>query len=72
MQTDVKALFAAWHEVATVPAKRAGRPEKVRKNKVVNPETFVEGIEELVVCHCDEVPDWLSIGSQKQLYRARS
>ena len=47
----------------------AMRPEFL-EDKVVNPESFVEGIEELVVCHCDQVPVWLRIGSQKQLYRA--
>ena len=35
----------------------------------MDPEAFVAGIEDVVVCHSDQVPCWLRIGSQKQLYR---
>ena len=45
----------------------AMRPELLNE-KVVNPEAFVDGIEDAVVVHSDQVPCWLRIGSQKQLY----
>ena len=35
----------------------------------MDPEEFVAEIEDVVVCHADQVPCWLRIGSQKQLYR---
>ncbi len=47
----------------------AMRPEFL-KDRVINPEEFVEGVEDTVVCHADQVPCWLRIGSQMQLYRA--
>jgi len=47
----------------------AMRPEFLQE-KVLKPEEFVEGLEDAVVCHADQVPCWLRIGSQKQLYRA--
>ena len=45
----------------------AMRPECLQ-DLVVNPQAFVEGIEEAVVIHADQVPCWLRIGSQTQLY----
>ena len=45
----------------------AMRPELLKK-KVARPEEFVEGIEDLVVCHCDQIPMWLRLGATKQLY----
>ena len=45
----------------------AMRP-KFLENQVVKPQEFVEGIEDLVVCHCDQVPVWLRIGALRQLY----
>jgi len=47
----------------------AMRPEFLQE-KVLDPEKFVAEIEDVVVCHADQVPCWLRIGSQKQLYRA--
>ena len=41
------------------------------QDQVFDPDAFVRGVEDLVVCHCDQVPVWLRIGSQKQLYHAR-
>ena len=38
--------------------------------KVVDPEDFVRNNEELVVCHCDQIPMWLRMGSSRQLYKA--
>ena len=38
--------------------------------QVVNPEDFVKNNEELVVCHCDQIPMWLRMGSSKQLFRS--
>ena len=46
---------------------QAMRPELLG-DMVVKPEEFVEGIEDLVVCHCDQVPMWLRSGSHMQLY----
>ena len=40
------------------------------KERFVQFEAFVAGIEDLVVCHCDQVPVWLRIGGQRQLFRA--
>ena len=49
----------------------AMRPEVLEEQQVVaNPEAFVEGIEDLVVCHCDQVPMWLRLGSARQLFTA--
>ena len=45
----------------------AMRPECLEE-KVVDPKAFVEGIEEAVAIHADQVPCWLRIGTQKQLY----
>ena len=45
----------------------AMRP-KYLADQVVDPEAFVDGIEDAVVIHADQVPCWLRIGSQKQLY----
>ena len=44
----------------------AMRPELLDK-KVVDPEEFVKGTEDLVECHWDQVPIWLRIRSHKQL-----
>ncbi len=43
----------------------AMRPEHLM---VVNPQAFVDGIEDTVVTHADQVLCWLQIGSQRQLY----
>ena len=45
----------------------AVRPEYLR-DRVVDPQAFVAGIEDAVVIHADQVPVWLRIGSQRQLY----
>ena len=45
----------------------AMRPEFLEE-KVLDPKAFVDGIEDAVVIHADQVPCWLRIGSQKQLY----
>ena len=45
----------------------AMRPEFL-ENQVVKPQELVEGIEDIVVCHCDQVPVWLRIGALRQLY----
>ena len=45
----------------------AMRPEFLQE-KVIDPEAFVAGLEDTVVIHADQVPCWLSVGSQKQLY----
>ena len=45
----------------------AMRPEHL-KERVVHPEKFVEGIEDTVVIHADQVPCWLRSGSLRQLY----
>ena len=45
----------------------AMRPEFL-KERLVDPEAFVAGIEDLVVCHCDQVPVWLRMGAARQLY----
>ena len=47
----------------------AMRPELL-KERIVQPEAFVAGIEDLVVCHCDQVPVWLRIGGMRQLFTA--
>ena len=38
------------------------------QERVVDPEKFVEGVEETVVIHADQVPCWLSTGTLRQLY----
>ena len=45
----------------------AMRPEFL-EDTVVNPKAFVDGIEDTVVIHADQVPCWLKIGSLRQLY----
>jgi hypothetical protein len=45
----------------------AMRPELL-EDRVVNPEAFVQGIEDTAVIHADQVPCWLRIGSQRQLF----
>ena len=45
----------------------AMRPE-ASQERVVHPEAFVDGIEDAFVIHADQVPMWLRLGSQKQLY----
>ena len=45
----------------------AMRPELLNE-RLVQPEAFVAGIEDLVVCHCDQVPVWLRIGGMRQLF----
>ena len=45
----------------------AMRPEYLGE-RVVNPEKFVEGIEDTVVIHADQVPCWLQSGKLRQLY----
>ena len=45
----------------------AMRPEHLEES-VVDPKAFVEGIEDTVVIHADQVPCWLRIGSMKQLF----
>ena len=45
----------------------AMRPEHLQE-RVVDPEKFVEGIEDTVVIHADQVPCWLSSGMLRQLY----
>ena len=47
----------------------AMRPEELQE-RVVDPEAFVDGIEDAFVIHADQVPMWLRLGTQKQLYRA--
>ena len=38
------------------------------QERVVDAEAFVDSIEDALVIHADQVPCWLRIGSQKQLY----
>ena len=45
----------------------AMRPNELR-DRVLHPEAFVAGIEDTFVIHADQVPMWLRIGTQKQLY----
>ena len=45
----------------------AMRPECL-EDKVVDPQGFVDGIEDAVVVHADQVPCWLRIGALRQLY----
>ena len=45
----------------------AMRPEELEE-RLVDPEAFVDGIEDAFVIHADQVPMWLRLGSQKQLY----
>ena len=45
----------------------AMRPEHLQE-RVVDPEKFVEGIEDTVVIHADQVPCWLRTGTLRQLY----
>ena len=44
------------------------RPEEYLKDQLVCTKAWLEGIEDTVVCHCDQVPMWLRIGSLNQLY----
>ena len=43
------------------------RPELLR-DRVVDPEGFVAGLEDAVVIHADQVPCWLRVSQLKQLY----
>ena len=43
------------------------RPEEL-EDRLVDSEAFVDGIEDAFVIHADQVPMWLRLGSQKQLY----
>ena len=45
----------------------AMRPEELQE-RVVHSEAFVDSIEDAFVIHADQVPMWLRIGTQKQLY----
>ena len=45
----------------------AMRPEELQE-RVVDPQAFVDGIEDTFVIHADQVPMWLRMGAQKQLY----
>ena len=44
------------------------RSELLEK-RVAKAEEFVELIEDLVVCHCDQIPMWLRLGAAKGLYK---
>ena len=44
------------------------RPEEYLQDQLACTQDWLEGIEDTVVCHCDQVPMWLRIGSLKQLY----
>lgn len=40
------------------------------KDRVVDPKRFVEQVKDTVICHCDQVPIWLKVGSMRQLFAA--
>ena len=37
----------------------------MHKEKVSDPEDFVNNIESLTVIHCDQIPIWVKIGSMR-------
>ena len=44
--------------------------EEELEHKVVDPKEFVRNAENIVICHCDQIPMWLRLGATKQLYKA--
>ena len=40
------------------------------EGRVRKPKEFVEGVRDAVVCHCDQIPMWLRLGSARQLFAA--
>ena len=43
------------------------RPELL-EDRVLYPQGFARNVENLAVCHCDQVPMWLRLGATKQLF----
>ena len=46
------------------------RPEEFLKGQLVDIEAWLREIAETVICHCDQVPMWLRVGSLRHLYAA--
>ena len=56
------------HTAGVRPFAVGGLRANELRDRVLHPEAFVAGTEDTFVIHADQVPMWLRIGTQKQLY----